>query len=70
MPWALLWLWGLEGWLLDFDDAAFYRQGDRRSTSGRQRRDAGRDHGAMVLGGGRWMRGPGRVMTTGPVQRC
>ena len=41
---------GLEGWLLDFDDAAFYRQGDRRSTSGRQRREAGRDHGAIVLG--------------------
>ena len=41
---------GLEGGLLDFDDAAFYRQCDRRRTSGRQRREAGRDHGAHVLG--------------------
>ncbi len=35
---------------LDFDDAEFYRHFDSFSTSGRQRREAGRDHGAIVLG--------------------
>ena len=41
---------GFEGLPLDFDDAEFYRHFDSFSTSGRQRREAGRDHGAIVLG--------------------
>ena len=48
-------LWGsggFEGLPLDFDNAAFYRRFDRFSTRGRQMRDEGRDHGAIVLDGG------------------
>jgi hypothetical protein len=42
---------GCKGLPLDFDYAAFYRRFDRFSTRGRQMRSAGRDHGAIVLGG-------------------
>ena len=41
---------GFEGLPLDFDDAEFYRRFDSFSTSGRQMMEAGRDHGAIVLG--------------------
>jgi hypothetical protein len=39
-----------EGLPLDFDDAEFYRRFDSFSKNGRQRREAGRDHGAIVRG--------------------
>ena len=41
---------GFEGLPLDFDAAKFYRRFDSFSKNGRQRREAGRDHGAIVLG--------------------
>jgi len=41
---------GFEGLPLDFDDAAFYRRFDSFSKSGRQMREEGRDHGAILLG--------------------
>ena len=41
---------GFEGLPLDFDDAEFYRRFDSFSKSGRQIREEGRDHGAILPG--------------------